>query len=707
MPIVDSQKTDVLWKKVTGQVTDTSISGKDVTNEIILSPIPVLYDSIWGESSDIPVPAATGSVVIQYSTASPAQCLNDNTVAGYRSWFAVSNTGAAISNSNVLKNWIPPAIDPTYLIKVYSGDPASTGTLLSSISSDYEYIFDYSAGSIHFPNSVPSSISADGLYIVGYRYDGVLGAPLTASITAAIQTLGGLTANTQTFSTATTGTDFTIVSSGGDHKFSIPDAGVSARGLITTGTQTLSGQKNFSGNITTAGSLTAGSITSSGSITAASNLTLGGSITAVNAQLSGSLTSAGNIVVLGNLTVSGSVTSFLGQTVQIVDKNIELNKGGSTTGSVGSGLSILGDSDVIVGYLKIDDSDNTKLIFKAPGASGYIKLKTGSFNTDWVLPANAGAAGYVLSTDGFGNLSWIVQSATGGGGGHTIENDGTPVTQRDNLNFSDQFVVTDNDPDTDVDLSTTIIAGSPFIVEATTSRTLLLSDAYKIIETTNAGGCTITIPTNASVAFAVGTRIEFLFSATGTVNIEGDTGVDLNGVSAGTITIDTQYGGATIFKRDTNAWVLVNGIGGVAGHTIKEDGTPLTQRNGLNFSTDFDLSDDSGNDETDVTLARELRVRLPVTTDTGTSRTLGLSDAETGVRFTNSSSVAVTIPTNASVAFETNTQIPIFQAGTGIVTITGDTGVTVNGISAGSYVMPGQYKVAFLMKTATNTWEVY
>lgn len=51
----------------------------------------------------------------------------------------------------------------------------------------------------------------------------------------------------QTLSVGTTGSDFAITDAGsGSHVFNIPDAGASARGLVTTGAQTLAGQKTFS-----------------------------------------------------------------------------------------------------------------------------------------------------------------------------------------------------------------------------------------------------------------------------------------------------------------------------------------------------------------------------------------------------------------------------------------------------------------------------
>lgn len=51
---------------------------------------------------------------------------------------------------------------------------------------------------------------------------------------SAITSLGGQTGATQTFSTDTTGSDFTIASVSNNHKFSIPNASGSARGLLTS-----------------------------------------------------------------------------------------------------------------------------------------------------------------------------------------------------------------------------------------------------------------------------------------------------------------------------------------------------------------------------------------------------------------------------------------------------------------------------------------
>ena len=94
---------------------------------------------------------------------------------------------------------------------------------------------------------------------------------------------------------------------------------------------------------------------------------------------------------------------------------------------------------------------------------------------------------------------------------------------------------------------------------------------------------------------------------------------------------------------------------------------------------------------------------LDTTADTTTAYTLVLGDAGKYVTLSNAASITLTIPTNASVAFDVGTVVNVVQLGAGQVTIAGASGVTVN--SEGSKLkLKGQYAVASLLKTATNTW---
>lgn len=87
----------------------------------------------------------------------------------------------------------------------------------------------------------------------------------------------------------------------------------------------------------------------------------------------------------------------------------------------------------------------------------------------------------------------------------------------------------------------------------------------------------------------------------------------------------------------------------------------------------------------------------------GTTYTLVLADKDKYLEFTNASPVTVTIPTNASVAFATDTEIAIYQNGTGLVTVAVAGGVIINA-PAGVLTSPGQYAVMILKQRAVDNW---
>lgn len=99
--------------------------------------------------------------------------------------------------------------------------------------------------------------------------------------------------------------------------------------------------------------------------------------------------------------------------------------------------------------------------------------------------------------------------------------------------------------------------------------------------------------------------------------------------------------------------------------------------------------------------------RIPLTTinaQTDTNYTLVLTDAYKLVILTNGSPVAVTIPTNAVVAFPIGTQIDFIQGGAGKVTFSG-AGTTINSLSSFKSIS-GQWVGVTLVQTATDVWSL-
>lgn len=96
------------------------------------------------------------------------------------------------------------------------------------------------------------------------------------------------------------------------------------------------------------------------------------------------------------------------------------------------------------------------------------------------------------------------------------------------------------------------------------SYTLALADAGKSVEMSLGTATVLTVPTNAAVAFPVGTVIEVCRLGAGTVTLTPATGVVLRNrlEAAGTTsrTITAQYSTVSLRKRAADEWVLVGDL---------------------------------------------------------------------------------------------------------------------------------------------------
>lgn len=131
----------------------------------------------------------------------------------------------------------------------------------------------------------------------------------------------------------------------------------------------------------------------------------------------------------------------------------------------------------------------------------------------------------------------------------------------------------------------------------------------------------------------------------------------------------------------------VTSIDITAGDGILSSGGPVTSSGSITVSLDTDFVETT-----------------TLNAQTGTTYTLALTDRGQTVTMDNAAANTVTIPANASAAFDIGSVVTVIMKGAGTTTITGATGVTVNGSSAGSVSISAQYQGVSLLKTGTNEW---
>jgi hypothetical protein len=68
----------------------------------------------------------------------------------------------------------------------------------------------------------------------------------------------------------------------------------------------------------------------------------------------------------------------------------------------------------------------------------------------------------------------------------------------------------------------------------------------------------VTIPTDASTNYPVGTSIDILQVGSGQITIAGDSGVTVNGTPG--LKLRTQWSSATLFKRAADTWVVLGDL---------------------------------------------------------------------------------------------------------------------------------------------------
>jgi len=93
----------------------------------------------------------------------------------------------------------------------------------------------------------------------------------------------------------------------------------------------------------------------------------------------------------------------------------------------------------------------------------------------------------------------------------------------------------------------------------TSSYTLSLGDAGKIVEMDVGTANNLTIPANTTTAFPIKTRIDLCQLGAGQTTVVAAAGVTLRSIGS-KVKLAGQYAGATLYKRGPDEWVLIGDL---------------------------------------------------------------------------------------------------------------------------------------------------
>jgi len=411
MAIAQSQYVDLLVKQLYGVAkTDTSTI-KSPSNESIESPTLIRGDTQWTQSDQIPATAgAVTSIVQAYLGVSAVECTPDITtvpVGGvYPTW---------LTN---LTNWIPQQFGATYVVQAWvdnSGvaNPTLTGTQIfaSGSGGTGEYYYDNIAGLLNFiGGTIPAALtSSKVIYIVGYRYIGLVGVTHLPSNTA----IGNLNFTGTTISSSSLNGNIVLTPNGNGivqvSSSLTSNANITASFFIGNGSQ-LTGVA--AGNSVTAGTVTTNAQPNITSVGTLISLDITGNLTAGNANL-GNLVIANYFSGSGNLlsniqgsNITGNVTSAITANFANYAGNITVSSQPNIT-SVGTLISLDITGNLTAGNANLGNSITNNLTVNL-ALSGNTANFTGNIISLNANLGNAASANFFI-----GNGSLLTGVAAG------------------------------------------------------------------------------------------------------------------------------------------------------------------------------------------------------------------------------------------------------------------------------------------------------
>lgn len=336
---------------------------------------------------------------------------------------------------------------------------------------------------------------------------------------------------------------------------------------------------------TTIGNVSATELETLNGVTSAIQTQIDAKANLSGATFTGDVTVETDLIIDGNLTVSGTTTTVSAQNLVVSDPLIYIGEG-NTDNLVDLGIvssfndgtyqhaGIVRDAsagkwklfkgvadeptttinftqgsldDLAMGALEatsatIGDVSNTEIQYLS-GVTSSIQNQI-----DNVLPSQTGNTGKYLTTDG-STTSWATLNAS-----PALDDlsdvSVTSVATNDVVYYNGTSWVNKN------------VGAIPTLINAQSGTTysLALADAGKVVEVSNASAISISVPTDASVAFPVGTQITILQTGAGQITVAATTPETTTVNYTPGNKLRAQWSSATLIKRAENTWVLIGDL---------------------------------------------------------------------------------------------------------------------------------------------------
>lgn len=228
--------------------------------------------------------------------------------------------------------------------------------------------------------------------------------------------------------------------------------------------------------------------------------------------------------------VTGSAPFVVASTTKVINLNADLldgesgsyyNNSGNLTGTIPS--TVLGNSSLYIG--------TSSIALNRSSASQTLNGVS--------IDGNAGTVtNGVVTTGSYSNPSWITGLAWS-------KISTTPTTLSG-------YGITDSVTKAYVDSVT--------VNNQTSSYILALTDAGKVIEMDVTSPNTVTIPLDSTTAFPIGTTIDIIQIGSETTSLALEDPSIVLQSSGGKIDLNGQFAAASLYKRDTNTWIVMGDL---------------------------------------------------------------------------------------------------------------------------------------------------